>query len=107
MEIETLFEDAVPVQDVVAGRTGSIVRIRAPLFVQGREVGAVLTELDVSDLAAQRRATSLALLGANTIATLVLAVAGYLVVARLLKPVELLTSHMGPFGGAPHPHTGS
>lgn len=103
MPIETLFEDAVPVRDVVAGQTGSIVRIREPLFVQGREVGAVLTELDVSDLAAQRRTTSLALLAANTIATLVLAVAGYLVVARLLKPVELLTSHMGALGGTPHP----
>lgn len=103
MEIAALFEDAVPVQAVVAGDSGSIVRIREPLFVQGREVGAVLTELDVSDLVAQRRSTSLALLAANTLATLVLGLAGYLVVARLLKPVELLTSHMGALGGTPQP----
>ena len=103
MEIEPLFEDAVPVQDVVAGESGNIVRIREPLFVQGREVGTVLTELDVSDLIAQRRNTSLALLAANTLATLVLGLAGYWVVARLLKPVELLTSHMGALGGTPQP----
>lgn len=103
MEIESLFEDAVPVRDLVAGTNGSIVRIREPLFVQGREVGAVLTELDVSDLAAQRRSTSIALLAANTLATLVLGLAGYFVVARLLKPVDLLTSHMGAVGGTPQP----
>jgi signal transduction histidine kinase len=28
---------------------------------------------------------------------------GYFVVARMLKPVELLASHMGEAGGAPHP----
>lgn len=103
MEIESLFDDAVPVQNVVAGDSGSIVRIREPLFVEGREVGTVLTELDVSDLVAQRRNTSLTLLAANALATLVLGMAGYLVVARLLKPVELLTSHMGTLGGTPHP----
>ncbi|MEO1640868.1 MAG: HAMP domain-containing sensor histidine kinase [Pseudomonadota bacterium] len=103
MEIESLFDDAVPVQNVIAGDSGSIVRIREPLHVQGREVGAVLTELDVSDLVAQRRNTSLALLAANTLATLVLGLAGYWIVARLLKPVELLTSHMGALGGTPHP----
>ncbi|MEM9780013.1 MAG: HAMP domain-containing sensor histidine kinase, partial [Pseudomonadota bacterium] len=103
MEIAALFEDAVRVQDLVAGDKGNIVRIREPLFVQRREVGVVLTELDVSDLVVQRRNTSLALLAANTLATLILGLAGYLVVARLLKPVELLTSHMGALGGTPQP----
>jgi len=103
MEIESLFQDAASVRDVVAGTSGNIVRIREPLFIQGREVGAVLTELDVSDLVTQRRNTSLALLAANTLATLVLGLAGYLVVARLLEPVELLTRHMGALGGTPQP----
>lgn len=103
MQIASLFGDAVAVQDIAAGNSGRIVRIREPLFVQGRDVGAVLTELDISDLLAQRRNTSLALLAANSLATLVLGLAGYLAVARLLKPVELLTSHMGALGGTPHP----
>ncbi len=103
MEFEMLLNDAVPVQAVTASEGRDSVRIVEPLFVQGREVGSLLTELDVSDLLAQRRSTSLALLAANSAATLLLALAGYWVVARLLGPVELLTGHMGARGVAPQP----
>lgn len=78
-------DDAVPVAEVSAADGASVVRVVAPLTVQGREVGQVVTELDVSDLAGQRRATSLALLGANAAATVMLALACYLVVARMLR----------------------
>ncbi len=101
LEIQSLLENAVPVSDVDTSDANELVRIVEPLFVQGRRVGQILTELNVSDLVAQRRNTSLALLAANTIATLVLGLAGYLVVARLLKPVDLLTGHMGAIGGTP------
>jgi signal transduction histidine kinase len=103
LQLDVISEFALPVAEVSTDDGNDVVRIVEPLFVQGREVGTVLTELDVSDLLAQRSATSLALLAANTIATLLLALAGYWLVARLLRPVELLTSHMGAAGFAPQP----
>ncbi len=96
-------EDAVPMSRVTAANGASVVRVKAPLSVQGRDVGQVVTELDVSDLIGQRRNAALALLAGNAVATLILALAGYFVVARMLKPVELLARHMGEAGGAPHP----
>lgn len=96
-------KDAVAVSEVTAANGSSIVRVMAPLSVQGRDVGQIVTEFDVSDLVAQRRNAVLALLGGNALATLILALAGYFVMARMLKPVELLARHMGEVGGIPHP----
>ncbi|MSU92100.1 hypothetical protein GE300_21385 [Rhodobacteraceae bacterium 2CG4] len=53
----------------------------APLSVQGRNVGRIVTELDVGDPVAQRRNAALALLAGNAVATLVLVLAGYFVMA--------------------------
>jgi signal transduction histidine kinase len=102
-EVATFEEDAVPVGEVTAANGNSAVRVMAPLSVQGRDVGKIVTELDVSDLVAQRRSAALALLAGNAVATLILVLAGYFVMARMLKPVELLAHHMGEVGGTPHP----
>lgn len=96
-------EDAAPVGEVTAANGSSVVRVMSPLIVQGRDVGQIVTELDVSDLVAQRRHAALALLAGNALATLILVFAGYFVMARMLKPVELLAHHMGEAGGTPHP----
>lgn len=96
-------EDAVPVADVTAATGRTAVRVRAPLAVQGREVGQIVTEFDVSDLVLQRRNATLALLAGNAGATMILVLAGYLVLARMLEPVELLARHMGEAGGVPPP----
>ena len=101
--VEAFAKDAVPTSDVSAANGYSTVRVMAPLSVQGRDVGRIVTELDVSDLVAQRRNAALALLAGNAGATLILVIAGYVVVARMLRPVELLASHMGEAGGAPRP----
>jgi len=101
--IEAFANDAVPVGEVTAANGSSVVRVMAPLSVQGRDVGQIVTELDVSDLVAQRRNAALALLAGNAMATLILVLAGYFVMARMLKPVELLASHMGEAGDRPHP----
>jgi len=100
--IEGFADDTVPVGEVTAANGDSVVRVIAPLSVQGRDVGQIVTELDVSDLVAQRRNAALALLAGNAVATLILALAGYFVMARMLKPVELLAHHMGEAGDAPH-----
>lgn len=102
-EIGALAEDAAPVAEVTAANGSSVVRVMAPLSFQGREVGQIVTELDVSDLVAQRRNAALALLAGNALATVILVLAGYFVMARMLKPVELLAHHMGEAGGTPHP----
>ncbi|MDF0602900.1 HAMP domain-containing sensor histidine kinase [Psychromarinibacter sp. C21-152] len=101
--IDAFVGDAVPVGEVSAANGSSVVRVTAPLSVQGRDVGQIVTELDVADLVAQRRGAALALLAGNAIATLMLALAGYFVMSRMLKPVELLAGHMGKAGGTPHP----
>lgn len=101
--VEDFARDARPTSDVTAGNGDTVVRVKAPLTMQGREVGQIVTELDVRDLVAQRRTAALALLAGNAAVTLILALAGYLVVARMLKPVELLAHHMGEAGGRPHP----
>lgn len=100
--IEAFAEDAVPVSEVTAANGASVVRVTAPLSVQGRDVGRIVTELDISDLVAQRRHAALALLAGNAAATLILVLTGYFVMARILRPVELLASHMGDAGGTPH-----
>ncbi|ETX27059.1 sensor histidine kinase [Roseivivax isoporae] len=101
--IDAFAAEAMPVGEVTAAHGRSVVRVMAPLFVQGRDVGRIVTELDVSDLVAQRRTAALALLAGNALATLILVLAGYFVMARMLKPVELLAHHMGEAGGTPHP----
>ncbi|MBY8977132.1 HAMP domain-containing histidine kinase [Rhodobacteraceae bacterium NNCM2] len=101
--VASIAEGAVSVNDVTTGDGGPVVRIASPLSVRGREVGRIVTELDVSDLIDQRRNTTLALLAGNFAATLILVLAGYMVVARMLRPVELLASHMGEAGGTPQP----
>lgn len=101
--VEAFTQDAVPVGEVTAANGNPVVRVMAPLSVQGRDVGQIVTELDISDLVAQRRNAATALLAGNAVATLILVIAGYFVVARMLKPVELLARHMGDAGGAPRP----
>jgi len=102
-DIAPYANDAVAPDTVTAAHGALVVRVVAPLSVQGRTVGQLVTELDVSDLVAQRRTASLALLVGNALATLILVMAGYFIVARMLRPIELLAGHMGEAGGAPRP----
>jgi signal transduction histidine kinase len=80
-----------------------ILRVVAPLVYQGREVGRIVTELDVSDLLQERRRVTAWLLIGNAAATALLGLAGWLVVARLLRPVGVLVQAMGGETGVPHP----
>ena len=70
------------------------VEVRAPPTYQGRTVGQLHAELDVSDLLAARRGAMLFLLAGNAAATAVLALAGYFVVRRMLRPLRVLSDHM-------------
>lgn len=79
------------------------VRLSAPLIYQGRAVGLIATELDVSDLLAERRRARALLLAGNALATGLLSLGGYLAVRRMMRPIAMLSAHMAETAGAPRP----
>ncbi|NHB77009.1 sensor histidine kinase [Rhodobacter calidifons] len=80
-----------------------VLRVSAPLVIQGREIGSIVTELDVTDLLAERRSVALWLLVGNAAATALLAFGGWLAVARILRPVGTLVQAMDAAQGSPRP----
>lgn len=80
-----------------------VLRVVAPLSYQGREVGRIVTELDVTDLLAERRRVALSLWVGNAAATVVLTFAGWWAVTRLLRPVATLVRAMDATEGVPRP----
>lgn len=94
--------DAVPPEQI--GMTGdTVLRVVAPLQYQGREIGRIVTELDVTDLLAERQRVSMWLLIGNAAATVLLAFGGWTAVARMLRPVATLAQAMDESRGAPRP----
>ena len=55
---------------------GGPLRVVAPLIYQGRAMGRIVAELDVSDLIAERAQPLRLLIWGNTVATLLIAGAG-------------------------------
>ena len=80
-----------------------ILRVVAPLHYQGRDVGQIVADLDVTDLLAERRQVALWLLFGNAVATVVLGFGGWLAVARILRPVGTLVRAMDDTQGVPRP----
>jgi signal transduction histidine kinase len=80
-----------------------VLRVRAPLTFQGREVGRIVTDLDVTDLLAERLQVTTWLLLGNAAATGLLAFGGWLAVARILRPVGRLAQAMDDSKGVPTP----
>ncbi|QYZ72151.1 HAMP domain-containing histidine kinase (plasmid) [Neotabrizicola shimadae] len=94
--------NAVP-PDAIRMTGDSTLRVMAPLLFQGRQIGQIVTELDVTDLLTERRNVSMWLLFGNAAATAVLAFGGWLAVARILRPVGTLVLAMDDSQGAPRP----
>ncbi len=80
-----------------------VLRVMSPLLYQGRDVGQIVTELDVTDLLAERRQVTLWLLFGNAVATALLTFAGWLAVARILRPVGTLVRAMDATKELPRP----
>lgn len=99
----TVFEVAAVAPEEVRMTGDPVLRVTSPLQYQGRTIGGIVTELDVTDLLAERRRVSLWLLFGNALATAVLAFGGWLAVARILRPVGALVQAMDGSGGAPRP----
>ncbi len=97
------FEAGAAAPSVITMTGDPTLRVVSPLAYQGREVGRVVTELDVTDLLAERRRVALWLLLGSAAATSVLTFAGWLAVTRLLRPVSVLVRAMDATAGAPRP----
>ncbi len=97
------FEAGAVPPDAVRMTGDPVLRVAAPLLFQGRQIGQIVTELDVTDLLAERRNVSIWLLFGNAAATALLAFGGWLAVARILRPVGALVSAMDDSKGAPRP----
>ncbi|MGB3556419.1 MAG: HAMP domain-containing sensor histidine kinase [Jannaschia sp.] len=102
-EFARLTEGAQSLEAVRMPAGAKLVRILTPLMHQGREVGQVLSEVDVSGLAADRARLMRLLLLGNALATGLLALAGYAAVRRTLRPIRLLARHMEKTEGRPIP----
>jgi len=78
------------------------------LLYQEREIGRIYAEADIGALLHERAEVLRTLLLTNGILTLFLALAGYLAVRQMLRPVSLLSSHLdqaaqGDIGPIPDP----
>ncbi|SIT13057.1 ATP-binding protein [Paracoccus saliphilus] len=101
--IDALAEEAQRLDAITFARNSSHVRVRAPLVYQGRDVGKIVADLDVRDMSAERRRAELLLIIGNTLLTTAMALAGYLAVRRMLRPVTQLARRMDATIGQPIP----
>jgi signal transduction histidine kinase len=76
----------------VGGDSASAVRV---LSYPGRVAGVIYATFDTRHLAAERRDVVIALTVTNGILTILLAVAGWFLVARMMRPVSILSEHLG------------
>jgi two-component system OmpR family sensor kinase len=67
---------------------------RRDLSSGGRVIGSVHATFDTTPLLAERRSVLLTLTGTNAALTLALALAAWLTVRRMMRPVRLLASHL-------------
>ncbi|KMK64962.1 sensor histidine kinase [Puniceibacterium sp. IMCC21224] len=101
--IADLSVGAAALEDLTVGGANPVLRLLAPLTYQGRTVGQIVTELDVSDLLTERRQALIYLILGNAFAVGVLAFAGYLAMRKMLRPVTTLARQMTETRGAPRP----
>lgn len=102
-DVGPLADGALPIDAIRLVGGDDHIRVAADLAYQGRSVGRIISELNVSDLVAERRTAGLYLLAGNAAATLALAFGGYLAMRRMLKPVARLARHMGRMAGTLEP----
>jgi len=69
-------------------------RLLSSVIIQGQNVGNVYTELDISELLAERRAVLWQLIWTNALVTLALGAAAYWVVGRMVGPMRILGHYL-------------
>ncbi|NDV87821.1 sensor histidine kinase [Aurantimonas aggregata] len=73
---------------------GSRAYLSRDLVFQDRTLGSVYASFDTAHLAAERREVLLTLIASNALITLILAILGYLVVKRMVRPIRILSDHL-------------
>ena len=101
--IAGIADTAVPLDELSVGARARTVDVIAPLEYQGRMVGRIVSQLDVSDLQAERRRALWLLIAGNALAIAILTGLGYGVMRRMLRPVSVLARQMAGAGDAPLP----
>ena len=89
---------ATPVAELSVSGAATAVSVATPLIYQGQSVGTLVSQVDLSTLLAERRATRATLLAGNLAAMLLLGGIGYALVRRGLRPVAVLSSHLSGTG---------
>lgn len=64
------------------------------LIVEGRQIGTLHAEFDISQLLAERREVIWTLLSTNTALTLLFAVLGWFAVHQMVRPMKVLSDHI-------------
>jgi signal transduction histidine kinase len=68
--------------------------VRRAVHYENLRIGSIYATLDIAPLLAERRTVLWTLILTNAALTLLLAGAAWLIVARMMRPVHLLTSHL-------------
>jgi signal transduction histidine kinase len=92
--------DAAPAEDFGFDPGGDTASARRVLAYPGRVVGVIRTTFDTSHLAAERRQVLATLAATNGALTLLLAAGGWLLVSAMMRPVRVLSRHLGQGGDA-------
>ena len=92
---DALIGQGKPINALTISADREVVSVVVPLLSQGQRVGQLYAELDVSILLEERRSALYFLILGNAVATLLLAIAGYWVVRRMLRPIKILSERMG------------
>jgi signal transduction histidine kinase len=85
---------AFPVEGITFDESRALAFALRPLQDQGRLIGAIYAELDIAPLLAERREVLWTLILTNGGLTLLLALMGYLLVRRVMRPVATLAEHL-------------
>ena len=68
--------------------------IDRPLVVEGRRIGTLHAEFNISPLLAERREVLWTLIATNALLTLLFALLGYFAVRRMVTPMKVLAEHL-------------
>ena len=86
--------EASPSGEVTVVETARRSFAQRAMVVEGRQIGAIHTELDISPLMAERETVFWTLLGSNAIVTLALALLGWFTVSRMVAPMRVFLEHV-------------
>lgn len=74
-------------------KVGGTALLHRVLTYQGKQIGQIVAEIDIGKLLAERNGVFWTLIATNSLLTLLLALVGFAVVRRMLRPVAVLAEH--------------